>query len=123
MARVTHGCLSCYPCPTHEDPYPTGLPIQFSAKTVKNGLRYVQNNLKGIFGMFCSYLSQFLTILAKNWTVGTVASIRTLNLTHICRYPYPKPAGVAKPLQIPNWSPSVQSSCLRGLKRLDQTGL
>src|SRR5271155_5069825 len=57
--------------------------------------------LTGVFGMFCSYLSQFLTVLAKNWTVGKVAGIRTLTRTRTRRYPYPKPAGVAKPLEFP----------------------
>src|SRR5271155_2052044 len=51
--------------------------------------------------MFCSYLSQFSTVLAKNWTVGKFAGIRTLTRTRTRRYPYPKPAGVAKPLQFP----------------------
>src|SRR5271155_1882945 len=104
MARVTRGCLSRYPYPYLGTipRNPTGLPVQFSAKTVKNWLRYVQNNLKGIFGMFCSYLSQFSTVLAKNWTVGKVAGIRTLTRIRTRRYPYPKPAGVAKPLQFPN---------------------
>src|SRR5277367_3278707 len=68
---------------------------------VENWLRYEQNIPKGIIGMFCSYLSQFSTVLVENWTVGKVAGIRTLTRTRTRRYPYPKPAGVAKPLQFP----------------------
>src|SRR5271155_5703298 len=62
--------------------------------------------------MFCSYLSQFSTVLAKNWTVGKFAGIRTLTRTRTCRYPYPKPAGVAKPLQFPNDGITTKSTCL-----------
>ena len=49
--------------------------------------------------MFCSYLSQFLTILAKNWTVGKGAGIRTLTCTGRTRTRDPR--GRAQPLLIP----------------------
>src|SRR5277367_894788 len=98
MARVTRGYLSHYLYPY---PQPDRFTRQFSAKTVENWLRYEQNIPKGIFGMFCSYLSQFLTVLAENWTIGKVAGIRTFTRTRTRRYPYLQPAGVAKPLPFP----------------------
>src|SRR6202522_1325703 len=65
--------------------------------------------LKGVFGMFCSYLSQFLTILAKNWTVGKGAGIRTVPLP-VTRGVGPNPclSLSVQARETPSYSPCTQ---------------